>query len=174
MVTYCLTNTKCVQTDSDERPRTAIQWLAAPFPSHGNGSLGVEVLLKPATTLCVKESAKRASRRESEPQGEQERLLRLPERSSRPLRGASKDEVVGVIFLRAILLKRAALGGALPPPRERRAISQTEFRYRLLKIEVLPQRCPSGFRTLERAMMGRRGFRARSLSPSVLPTKAPS
>jgi hypothetical protein len=33
MVTYCLTNTNCARADDDERPRTAIQWLAAPFPS---------------------------------------------------------------------------------------------------------------------------------------------
>src|SRR3984957_21170772 len=34
MVTDCLTNTKCARTDVYERPRTAIQGLAAPFPSH--------------------------------------------------------------------------------------------------------------------------------------------
>src|ERR1700722_15859393 len=33
MVTYCLTNTNCARAVSYERPRTAIQGLAAPFPS---------------------------------------------------------------------------------------------------------------------------------------------
>ena len=108
MVTYCLTNTNCARLNVNERPRTAIQGLAAPFPSHGKRPLGVKSQLNPAKTSCVKESAKRASRRKSEPPGQQERLLPVSwERSSRPLRGASKDEVVGVIFLRAIFLPRA-------------------------------------------------------------------
>jgi len=34
MVTYCLTNTNCARANCYERPRTAIQWLAAPFPIH--------------------------------------------------------------------------------------------------------------------------------------------
>ena len=32
MVTYCLTNTNCARADGYERPRTPIQWVAAPFP----------------------------------------------------------------------------------------------------------------------------------------------
>ena len=62
-------------------------------------------------------------------------------------------------------------GAHSPPPQGRRAISQSEFRHRLLKLGVCLSVVPGGFRIPERTMKGRRGFRARSLLLSFCPQK---